>query len=179
MPQTRATKEAAIEDLTAKLKDADTIYLTNLKGLDVEQVTKLRSQLYAASVECKVVKNTLTRLAVQQAGLPDLGAYLDGPTALVIAKEPVEPAKILVDFGKGNDDKPGIKGGLLTGEVIGAEQVHQLAKLPSREELIGRAVSGIAAPITGLVFTLSAVLGNVVKTLAAVSANKESEEGGE
>ena len=175
MPQTRAVKEATVEELTATLTGAESIYLTDLTGLDVEQVTKLRSQLYAASVECRVVKNTLTRFAVKNAGLPDLGGYLEGPTALVISQEPVTPAKVLVDFGKDNDDKPQIKGGLLTGALIEAEQVHQLAKLPSREELLARTVGGIAAPISGLVFSLSGVLGNMVRVLSAVAAQKESD----
>lgn len=177
MPQTRAVKEATVEELTATLAGAESIYLADLTGLNVEQVTKLRSQLYAASVECRVVKNTLTRFAVKNAGLPDLGSYLEGPTALVISGEPVTPAKVLVDFGKTNDDKPHIKGGLLTGALIEAGQVQQLAKLPSREELLARTVGGIAAPISGLVFALSGVLGNMVRVLSAVAAQKESDGG--
>lgn len=179
MPQTRARKEATVEQLTAKLSGAESVYLTDLTGLDVEQVTRLRSQLYAESVECHVVKNTLTRFAAEKAGLPDLGSFLDGPTALVIAQEPVAPAKVLVDFSKQNDDRPSIKGGLLTGAIIAPEQVHELAKLPSREELLARAVGGIAAPITGLVFALSGILSKMVRVVAAVAAQKEAVGGGD
>lgn len=174
MPQLRAAKEQVIQELTTSLAEAESVYITDLTGLNVEKVTILRRQLRAESAECKVVKNTLTRFAMQNAGLPDLGAYLEGPTALIISKDPVAPAKVLVDFGKQNEDRPRIKGGLLTGAVIAAGQVQELASLPSRDELIARAVRGIAAPITGLVFSLSGVLGNLVRVLAAVSAQKES-----
>ena len=119
-----------------------------------------------------MVKNTLTRFAVQNAGLPDLGAYLEGPTALVISQDPVAPAKVLVDFGKANEDRPRIKGGLLTGSVIEAEQVQELAKLPSREELLAKVVGGIATPLTGLVFALSGIMSNLVRVLAAVADQK-------
>lgn len=174
MPQTRAIKEKIVQELMTSLAEAESVYVTDLTGLNVEKVTLLRRQLRAESVECKVVKNTLTRFAVLNAGLPDLGAYLEGPTALVISKDPIAPARVLVDFGKQNDDRPRIKGGLLTGSVIAAEQVQELAKLPSREELIARAIGGIAAPLSGLVFSLSGILGNLVRVLSAVSSQKSS-----
>ncbi len=179
MPQPRAVKEQIVQDLTTRLKDADSVYLTDLTGLHVGEVTELRSRLRAESVECRVIKNTLTRRAVANAGLPDLGETLDGPTALVMSSDPVAPAKILVTFGKEHEDRPRIKGGLLTGEVIDTKQALTLASLPGRDELLARTVGGIAAPITGLVFTLSGVLGNLVRTLSAVSQQKAANEGGE
>ncbi len=179
MPQPRAVKEQIVQDLTTRLKETESVYLTDLTGLDVGEVTELRSQLRAESVECRVIKNTLTRLAVANAGLPDLGETLDGPTALVMSNDPVAPAKIIFNFGKDHEDRPHIKGGFLTGEFIDTAQAETLSKLPGRDELLARAVSGIAAPITGLVFTLSGVLGNLVRTVSAISQQKASQEGGE
>jgi len=179
MPQPRAVKEQIVEDLTTRLKETDSVYLADLTGLDVGAVTELRSQLRAESVECRVIKNTLTRLAVANAGLPDLGETLDGPTALVLSNDPVAPAKILINFGKDHEERPRIKGGFLTGEIIDTAQAQTLSKLPGRDELLARTVSGIAAPITGLVFTLSGVLSNLVRTVAAVSQQKASQEGGD
>lgn len=178
MPQPRAVKEQIVQDLTTRLKETDTVYLTDLTGLDVGEVTELRSRLRAESVECRVIKNTLTRLAVEGAGLPDLGETLDGPTALVMSDDPVAPAKIIFDFGKEHDERPRIKGGLLTGEIIDVEKARTLSRLPGRDELLAKTVSGIAAPITGLVFTLSGVLGGLVRTLSAVSQQKASRVGG-
>ena len=179
MPQTRAVKEQIVQDLATRLKETDSVYLTDLTGLDVGEVTELRSQLRAESVECRVIKNTLTRLAVADAGLPDLGETLDGPTALVMSSDPVAPAKVLVNFGKEHEDRPRIKGGLLTDEIIDAAQAVTLSKLPGRDELLAKTVSGIAAPITGLVFTLSGVLSSLVRTVSAVSQQKAAQEGGE
>ena len=175
MPQPRAVKEQIVKDLTSRLKDTETIYLTDLTGLNVEALTDLRSRFRAESVECQVFKNTLTRFAVKNAGLPDLGEHLDGPTALVISDDPVTPAKILTDFGKTHEDRPRIKGGLLSGALIDVSQIEAMSKLPSREELLARTVGAIAAPIHGLVFSLSGVLGNMVRVLAAVARKKESE----
>ena len=179
MPQPRAVKEQIVQDLTTRLKETDSVYLTDLTGLDVGEVTELRSQLRAESVECRVIKNTLTRLAVANAGLPDLGETLDGPTALVLSNDPVAPAKILVNFGKEHEERPRIKGGFLTGEIIDAAQAQTLSKLPGRDELLAKTISGIAAPITGLVFTLSGVLSSLVRTVSAVSQQKAAQEGGE
>ena len=162
MPQQRAEKEQIVQNLTTRLKESDSIYLTDLTGLDVTAVTELRRQLRTESVECRVIKNTLTRLAVANAGLPNLGEALDGPTALVMSNDPVAPAKILIDFGKTHEERPRIKGGVLTGEIIDATQAKTLSELPSRDELLAKMVGGIATPIKGLVFTLSCVLGNLV-----------------
>lgn len=174
MAQPRAEKEQVVQDLTARLAQAQSIYLTDFSGLNVEAITALRRALRVESVECQVVKNTLSRFAVKQAGLPNLDAYLEGPTAIVISKNPVSSAKILIDFSKKHENRPRIKGGVLTGAVIDAEQVQNLASLPSREELLGKVVSGIAAPIHGLVFSLSGILGNLVRVLAAAAREKES-----
>jgi large subunit ribosomal protein L10 len=179
MPQPRAVKEQIVQDLTTRLAETESVYLTDLTGLDVGEVTELRRQLRAESVECRVIKNTLTRLAVANAGLPDLGETLDGPTALVLSNDPVAPAKVIINFGKEHDDRPRIKGGFLTGAIIDALQAQTLSALPGRDELLARTVSGIAAPITGLVFTLSGVLGNLVRTVSAISQQKAANEGGE
>ena len=179
MPQPRAVKEQIVQDLTTRLKETESIYLADLTGLDVGEVTELRSQLRAESVECRVIKNTLTRLAVADAGLPGLGETLDGPTALVLSNDPVAPAKVIINFGKDHEDRPRIKGGFLTGEIIDAAQAQTLSKLPGRDELIAKTVSGIAAPITGLVFTLSGVLSSLVRTVSAVSQQKAAQEGGD
>ena len=176
MPQPRAVKEQIVQDLSTRLKETESVYLTDLTGLDVGEVTELRSRLRAESVECRVIKNTLTRLAVADAGLPDLGETLDGPTALVLSADPVAPAKILIDFGKDHEERPRIKGGFLTGEIIDAAQAVTLSKLPGREELLAKTVGGIAAPINGLVFTLSGVLSGLVRTLSALSQQKASQQ---
>lgn len=175
MAQTRAEKEHLVTDLVNRLTGAHSVYFTDFTGLNVELITQLRSQLRAASVECRVVKNTLARFAIQHAGLPGVEPYLDGPTALIIAQDPVTPAKVLAEFIRMNNDRPRIKGGILTGAVIDAAQVRQLAILPSREVLLSKALGGMAAPLSGLVYTLQGVLSSLVRVLAAISTQREAQ----
>jgi large subunit ribosomal protein L10 len=178
MPQPRADKEKVVGDLTTRLAHAESVFLADYAGLNVEAVTDMRRQLRGGAVECHVAKNTLLHLAFQEAGLPSLDEYLTGPTAVIISKDPVVSAKLLSDFSKSHDNRPRIKGGLLTGTIINADQVQELAKLPSREELIARVVGGVAAPLTGLVFSLSGILGNLVRVLAAVADKKTGQDAG-
>ncbi|MBI4552160.1 MAG: 50S ribosomal protein L10 [Candidatus Latescibacteria bacterium] len=177
MAQTRAEKEQVVTDLAARLAAAQSVYFTDFTGLNVELVTQFRRQLRAASVDCQVVKNTLARFAIQHAGLPGVESYLEGPTALLIAHDPVVPAKVLADFIKSNNDRPRIKGGILNGAVIAAAQVQHLATLPSREVLLSRAIGRIASPLSGLVFTLQGVLGSLVRVLAAISTQRANDAG--
>lgn len=179
MAQTRANKEQVVADLATRLAAARSVYFTDFTGLNVASITQLRRQLRAASTECHVVKNTLARFAMQHAGLPSVESYLEGPTALIIAHDPVAPAKVLADFIKANNDRPRIKGGILTGAVIDAAQVQRLASLPSREVLLSRAIGGIAAPLSGLVYTLQGLLGNLVRVLAGISAQRTAPSGPE
>lgn len=176
MPQSRAAKEQVVETLSTRLAKAQSVYFADFTGLNVERVTQLRRQLQSENADCRVVKNTLVRFAVQNAGLPDLDAYLEGPTALIISDDPVAPAKVIDKFKKDNNGLPGVKGGLLNGMIIEPGQVENLASLPSREELIAKAVGGIAAPLSGLVFVLSGMMGNLVRVLAAVAAQRENSE---
>lgn len=173
MPQPRAAKEQVVQELTARLAQAQSVYLTDFSGLNVEAITELRRSLRAEAVDCQVVKNTLSRFAVKQSGLPNLDAYLEGPTAIVISQNPVGSAKALIAFNKKHDNRPRIKGGVLSGAIISEREVLALASLPSREELLARVVGGIAAPIHGLVYSLSGILGNLVRVLSAVSHQKE------
>src|SRR5918992_276350 len=132
----RTDKEQLVTELTDKLKGAKALYYTDFTGLNVKRMTDLRRRLRRAGVEYVVIKNTLALRAVNESGLA--GTRLKGPTGLVITKDPVSGAKVLSDFAKENDQKPGIKGGLLDGKAIGVEQVKQLASLPSREQMLAQ-----------------------------------------
>src|ERR671915_816400 len=107
----RTEKEQFVTELTDKLKGAKALYYTDFTGLNVKRMTELRRRLRRAGVEYVVIKNTLALRAVNESGLA--GQRLRGPTGVVIGKDPVAAAKVLSDFAKENDQKPGIKGGLL------------------------------------------------------------------
>src|SRR6188472_375967 len=126
----RTEKEQLVADLKDKLSSAQSLYYTDFTGLNVKNMTELRRRFRRAGVEYVVVKNTLALRAVNESGL--LGERLRGPTGVVIGADPVTAAKVIADFAKENEQKPGVKGGMLEGKPIDAAQVQKLATLPSR-----------------------------------------------
>ena len=171
-----AAKQAIVAELKEKLTGAKGAVLVNYRGLTVAQDTKLRRQLREAGVEYRVVKNTMTRIAAQEAGLEGLDVYLEGPTAMAIsATDPVAPAKIIIDFVKEHKLQAlEVKAGLVEGNVIDEKGVKALASLPSREVLIAKMLGSMQSPITGLVNVLEGSIRNLVYALDAVRQQKES-----
>jgi large subunit ribosomal protein L10 len=168
----RTDKEQLVTELTEKLKGAKALYYTDFTGLNVKRMTDLRRRLRRAGVEYVVIKNTLALRAVNESGLA--GTRLRGPTGLVISRDPVSGAKVLSDFAKENDQKPGIKGGLLDGKQIGVEQVKQLASLPSREQMLAQLAGGLQAPLAGFLGVLNGVMYQMVGALEALRSQRES-----
>jgi large subunit ribosomal protein L10 len=167
-------KEKVVLELTEKMKSAKAIYLTDFTGLDVIRATELRKKLREASVEYQVVKNTLAQLAAKNAGMEMLMDYLTGPTGLAFGiKDPIVPAKILVEFGK-DDNKPSVKVGVVEGKMVDVQQVKQLAMLPSREVLLSQVLSALQSPISGLVGALEGIIRKFVGTVDAIAKQKET-----
>lgn len=165
-----AQKKQIVADLVESLKAAQAGVLFDYRGLTVEQDTKLRSDLRAAGVEYRVVKNTLTRFAVNEVGLTELDPILNGPTALAISRtDAVAPAKILAKFAKDNE-VVSIKAGFVDGKVIDVEEVNALSKLPSKEELIAKLMGSLNAPVSGVVNILQ---GNIRAMAIALNAYAE------
>lgn len=169
----RPEKEKKVQDLTEKFRSAKAVYLTDFTGLDVIKATELRKKLREASVEYRVVKNTLAQLAAKNAGCDLLLDYLTGPTGLAFGiKDPIIPAKILTEFSKDNE-KLRVKVGLMEGRIYDPREVKQLASLPSREELLAQVLSGLQSPISGFVGVLGGLLQKLVGTLDAIAKQKE------
>jgi len=169
-------KRAVVEEVTEKLQKARGVVLTNYRGLTADEMNDLRRRLREAGVEYKVLKNTLTRIAVREAGIEPMDDILTGPTAIAFGYEdPVLPAKVLKEFSSQHDVLE-IKGGLLAGERISTERVTELAGLPGREVLLGSVLAGMQAPIRGLVNVLSGVTRNLVYALDAIRRQKEEAE---
>ena len=171
-----AAKQAIVAELKEKLTGAKGAVLVNYRGLTITQNTKLRRQLREAGVDYRVVKNTMTRIAAQEAGLEGLDVYLEGPTAMAISTtDPVAPAKIITDFVKEHKLQVlEVKAGLVEGNVIDENGVKALASLPSREVLIAKMLGSMQSPITGLVNVLQGSIRNLVYALDAVRQQKES-----
>lgn len=166
-------KQAIVAELTEKLKNCSSGVLVEYKGITVADDTKLRRELREAGVEYAVIKNSLLRFAVKEAGFDELGENLSGATALAMSGDPVAPAKILAAYAKKND-KFKLKAGLVEKKVIDAAGVIALAELPPREVLVARVLGGLNAPISGFVNVLNGNLRGLVVALNAIAEKKSA-----
>ena len=163
-----------VKYLTDKLESASAIYFTDYLGLDVDSITKLRSEFFHASVEFKVTKNTLLKLVAENMKIEGLDDYLVGSTAIAISlDEPTSPAKVLKSFMK-EHDKPEVKAILFDGEVLEGSEYKKFASLPSKDELLTKFIIMLNSPMTNLVRTLSSPMGNFVNVLNSLK-NEKSE----
>ncbi|WP_024833003.1 50S ribosomal protein L10 [Ruminiclostridium josui] len=164
-------KKQVVTDLTEKIKSAQSIVLADYRGLTVEQDTELRNALRKAGVEYRVVKNSLTSLAMKESGL-ELDDFLVGPTSMAISStDAVAPAKVLSEFAK-KFEKLELKVGVVEGKVIDLEGIKALAELPSREVLIAKVLGGFNAPISGFVNVLNGNMRGLVVALNAIAEQK-------
>jgi large subunit ribosomal protein L10 len=170
------SKIKAIGELKESLGTAKDFIFTDYRGLTVEQITNLRRQLRAKEVKFKVIKNNFARIAFQQLSLPDVSAYLVGPTALAISlKDSNEVAKILFDFTRENPALR-VKGALVGNSVYDAAQTEAFSKLPGRLELISMLMSVMNGPARNLAAALNDVPARLVRTIKAI-ADKKAEGG--
>lgn len=152
-----AQKEKAVKELAAKIKEAKIVLLTDYRGISVEDVTTLRADLRKNDSEYKVIKNNITRRALDKCGYEGLDELLVGPTAVVMNNEDyLEAAKTIYNFSKDNDFYK-IKGGIIEGKVMSAEEIITLAKLPSKETLIGMLAGALLGNISKLAVALNEV----------------------
>lgn len=155
--KTIAKKQAQVDELAKVLKDAKVVLLTDYRGITVTDVTKLRADLRNANAEYKVIKNNIIRRALEVNGESGLNELLEGPTAIVYGTgDYLEPAKIIYNFSKDNDFYK-IKGGIIDGKVMTAEEIITLAKLPSRQELLGMLAGALLGNISKLAVGLNEV----------------------
>ncbi|MDR1317986.1 MAG: 50S ribosomal protein L10 [Treponema sp.] len=170
------SKTRAIEELKESFGKATDFIFTDYRGLTVEQITALRKLLRAKEVQYKVVKNNFARIAFEQLSLPDVSAYLVGPTAVAIApKDSNEVAKILFDFTR---EAPvlQVKGALVGDSVYTSAQAEAFSRLPGRPELISMLMSVMQGPARNLAAALNDIPARLVRTVKAV-ADKKAEGG--
>ena len=170
---TKADKTAVIEELKEKFENSSFFYVTDSSTLTVEQVNKLRGMLFEKGIEMRVVKNTLARKALESA-TPEKGfdtSLLDtlkGPTALMFTDVANEPAKVIKEFRK-DAERPIVKAAYVdTAIYIGDDQLDDLAKIKSKEELLGELIGLLNAPMTNLVSQLNSganTIGGLLKAL--------------
>jgi large subunit ribosomal protein L10 len=162
-------KERIVADLTERLRTSDSLIIADYRGLTMPQIDGLRTELLKLGASFRVVKNTLTRRAADAAGAEHVLAHLDGPTAIAFLEsdgDPVAVAKALVAAAR-ETQVVEVRGGIIQGKPISAEDVARLATLPPAEVLRGQAVGAIAAPLATVVGLFNAPLRDLVGVLQA------------
>ena len=140
-------KKEEVTKLANKIKDAKLVLLTDYRGINVEDVTSLRADLRKSNTEYTVIKNNITKRALAEAGIEGLEDKLVGPTAVIMSSEDyLEPSKTIYEFTKNNEYYK-IKGGVIEGKVMTAEEIVTLAKLPSKETLLSMLAGALLANI--------------------------------
>ena len=170
----RKTKEQIVSGLQEKLKQANLGVLTSFNAMKVEKMEALRNALRKNDAELKVVKNTLLNIAAKETDFQILAEHFKWPVAVVLSyKDPVAPTKALIDFARKNPELE-IKVGIIDGKMLSKADIEALAELPSREVLLGKLVSVMAAVPTSFVSVLSGVQRSFVQVLGAYCDKKNT-----
>lgn len=150
-------KKEEVSKLASEMKEAKLILLVDYRGINVEDVTNLRTTIRNTSSTYRVIKNNITRRALAEAGLEGLDEALEGPTAVIMSSEDyLEPAKAIYKFSKENEYYK-IKGGVVEGKVMTAQEIITLAKLPSKETLLSMLAGALLGNISKLAVALDQV----------------------
>ena len=165
-------KQAIVEALAERIKAADAGILVDYKGITVQEDTELRTELRKDNVEYSVVKNTLTRKALDKLGMSELDSVLSGTTSLATATEdPIAPFRIISDYSKKLGDRFNVKAAFLEGKILNEAEIAELAQLPSKDALYAKVLGTMIAPITGL----AVCLGQILEQMGG-SAEEQSDE---
>ena len=164
-------KKAVVEALAERFKGASAGVFVDYRGITVAEDTQLRRELVSNEVEYSVVKNTLTRFALEKAGLSDLDSVLNGTTSLATsAGDPIAPIRIINEYSKKMGDRFNIKAAFMDGKVLDAQEIEEIAALPSKDALYAKVLGTMLAPITSLAVVLGQILeqqGGSVESAAA------------
>ncbi len=168
-----ANKEATVAELTESFRDSNAVLLTEYRGLTVAQLKQLRKNI-GEHASYAVVKNTLTKIAANQAGISSFDEELAGPSAIAFVHgDTVAVAKGLRDFAKANPQLV-VKGGYFDGNPLTADEVRKLADLESREVLLGKLAGAFKASLFGAAYLFTAPLSQAVRTVEALREKQES-----
>ena len=165
----RTDKERVVAELARQLGESETLMVADYRGLTMPEIDELRGRLLEAGARFRVVKNTLTKLAAEQAGTTDVLQLIEGPTAIAFLDaegDPVAVAKVLNEVARANDVLV-IRGGVFEGNVVGDAEIKRLATLPPADVLRAQLVGAVAAPLTTVVGLFTAPLRDLVGVLDA------------
>jgi large subunit ribosomal protein L10 len=165
----RDQKAAVIDEVAGQIQEADAVFAVDYRGISVPQAAELRTKLRDADASFRVVKNTLTERAAEQAGAEGLKELLEGPTAMTFVRgDAAAAAKALRDFRRATQLLE-FKGGWMNGAALSPDEIDSIAQLPSRDVLYGRLVGMVASPLTGLAAAMGGLIGGLARQLQAMA----------
>ena len=165
----RDQKAAVIEEVAGQIQEADAVFAVDYRGISVPQAAELRTTLRDADASFRIVKNTLTLRAADQAGADGLKELLEGPTAMTFVRgDAAAAAKALRDFRRATQLLE-FKGGWMNGAALSPGEIDAIAQLPSREVLYGRLVGMVASPLTGLASAMGGLIGGLARQLQQIA----------
>lgn len=171
---TKAFKEEKVKEITDIVSKAKVAIVSDYKGLSVAEITDLRRRLQQEKGDFTVIKNTLAKIAIKGTDYEGLDEFLTGPSAIALGfEDQVSPAKVITKFIK-EKKKTEIKGGIIDGKVLTANDVKDLANLPSREELYAKMLGCVNSPAQGIVGSINAVMSGLVRAVDEVRKQKEA-----
>jgi large subunit ribosomal protein L10 len=165
----RDQKAAVIEEVAGQIQESEAVFAVDYRGISVPQAAELRTKLRDADASFRIVKNTLTERAADQAGADGLKELLEGPTAMTFVKgDAAAAAKALRDFRRATQLLE-FKGGWMNGAALSPAEIDAIAQLPSREVLYGRLVGMVASPLTGLASAMGGLIGGLARQLQQIA----------
>ena len=169
-------KQAIVEELAARIQNASAGILVDYKGITVEEDTALRAELRKDNVNYSVVKNTLTRKALEKIGMTGLDEVLNGTTSMATADEdPIAPFRIITDYSKKLGERFNVKAAFMEGKILSAAEIEEMSALPSKDALYSKVLGTMIAPITGLAVCLGQILEQKGGSLEAPAAEAAAE----
>jgi large subunit ribosomal protein L10 len=173
MAVSRKQKEELVDKVTAQIAESKAMVFVDFRGLSVEQMTELRSDLRSKGISVKVLKQKLLGIAAKNAGAEiDEISLKNHPLAIAFGQDEVEPAKAIYAFTKKFESMQMV-GGALNGKMISMEELKALASMPSREEMYAKIVGSLASPLRGIVGVLGGNLRGLVSVLNQVAESKK------
>ena len=169
-------KQAIVEELAARIQNAEAGILVDYKGITVEEDTALRAELRKDNVNYTVVKNTLTRKALAKIGMTGLDEVLNGATSLATAdNDPIAPFRIITEYSKKLGERFNVKAAFMEGKILSDAEIEEMSALPSKDALYSKVLGTMIAPITGLAVCLGQILEQKGGSLEAPAAEAAAE----
>jgi large subunit ribosomal protein L10 len=171
-----ARKEASVEELKGLVENATIVIAAEFRGLSVKEITTLRRALRDAGVEARVVKNRLFQLAARQAGVPDAGGVVEGPTMLIFGYgDIVAPSRAVAEYARTARNAFAPKKAFMDGAIVAGSVVIELATLPSREELIGKLAGAFISPVQTFANLINDSMSSLARLIDARASQLEGE----